>query len=95
MEAYYECLKSSSKYGYEVEYFWVSGVALSLVGFLGLIGNILSLVVLCRKTFRKMVFYNLLIELTCFDIIFIVSYGIHVAYISITCDRLTPCNTQC
>ena len=40
MDSLYECLKSPTKYGYEVEYFWISGVALVFVGFLGFIGNI-------------------------------------------------------
>ena len=91
MESYYECLKSPSKYGYEVEYFWISGVALVSVGFLGFIANALSIIVLCRKNFRKHVFYNLLIELACFDILFISSDAIHVGYKSMACqDSYNP-----
>ena len=86
MDSLYECLKSPNKYGYEAVYFWVSGVALVSVGFLGLIGNIFNLIVLSRKRFRKRVFYNLLIELTCFDILVILSYGIHVSYQSMACQ---------
>ena len=86
MDSLYECLSSPNKYGYEVVYFWVSGVALVSVGFLGLIGNIINLIVLSRKIFRRRVFYNLLIELTSFDILVILSYGIHVGYQSMACQ---------
>ena len=94
MDSLYDCLESPTKYGYEVEYFWISGVALVSVGFLGLIGNILSLIVLCQKTFRRRVFYNLLIELTCFDILFILSYGIHVGYQSMACQDIYNLNVS-
>ena len=85
MEALYACLKTPSKEGYEKEYFWISGVALVFVGFVGLIGNILCLFVLFRKEFRKKTFYNLLITMACFDTLFIISYGIKISYQSMAC----------
>ena len=85
MEALYECLETPSKEGYEKEYFWISGVALVMVGCIGLLGNSLSLLVLCTKQFRKNVFYNLLIILASFDSLFIISYGIKIGYQSMAC----------
>ena len=88
MESFYECLKAEdrwNKYGYEVEYFWVSGVILVFVGFFGFVGNITTLIVLCKKDFRKKVFYNLLIELACFDLLSILSICMEVGYRSMAC----------
>ena len=94
MDALYECLKSEKKYGYEAVYFWVSGVALVSTGFLGLIGNILNLIVLTRPKFRKRTFYNLLIQLTFFDILVLLSYGIHVGYQSMACTEIYNLNVS-
>ena len=85
LEAIYNCLTSPEKYGHEIDYFWISGVALVAIGILGLIGNALIIFVLCRKKFRKQVFYQLLTEMACFDILFILSYGIDVGYQSLFC----------
>ena len=73
MDDFYECLNATWKYGYEKEYFWVSGVTLLVIGIIGFIGNILSLLVLSRAEFRGIVFYNIMIELICFDTIYILS----------------------
>ena len=85
-ESFYACRNATWKYGHVEEYFWVSGVMLVTVGVLGIVGNILNLVVLCRQQFRKHIFYNLLSALACFDIIFIVSYSTSVGYTSLACN---------
>ena len=82
----YECLNATWKYGYEKEYFWVSGVTLLVIGIIGLIGNLLSLLVLCRAEFRGVVFYNIMIELICFDTIYILSNSVISAYDSMVCQ---------
>ena len=87
LHSLYECLRSSSKYGYDIEYFWISGVALVLVGFFGLIGNLFNLAVLFRPKFRNIVFYDLLITLALFDILFILSYGIDIGYQAMACRK--------
>ena len=80
-----DCLEYEGKYGYEMEYFWVSGVFLVMLGFLGLIGNILNLTILFRSTFRKDVIYQLLIVLSLFDTIYIFSYALDMGYYSMAC----------
>ena len=90
MESFYACLKAAdqwNKYGYEVEFFWLSGVILVFVGFFGFAGNIATLFVLGQKKFRNKVFYNLLIELACFDILSIVSLCVEVGYRSMACTK--------
>ena len=85
-ESFYACRNATWKYGHVEEYFWVSGVMLVTVGVLGIAGNILNLIVLCRKQFRNQVFYNLLTALACFDIIFIASFSTSVGYQSLACN---------
>ena len=81
----YSCLNVDWKFGYEKTVYWVSGVILSIVSFFGLLGNILNIIVLCQQKLRKNNFYNLLLALTCFDILFILSYGVNAAYESMAC----------
>eukprot|EP00096_Caligus_rogercresseyi_P007746 TRINITY_DN25769_c0_g1_i1.p1 TRINITY_DN25769_c0_g1~~TRINITY_DN25769_c0_g1_i1.p1 ORF type:complete len:392 (+),score=106.63 TRINITY_DN25769_c0_g1_i1:125-1300(+) len=59
--------------------FWFDGVLLSIVGLFGLVGNILSLVVLSRPKLRD-VFHRLLSALACFDILYIVCGGINYTF---------------
>ena len=75
-----DCLKYANYHGYDTEYFWVSGILLVLVGLIGLVGNVFNLIVLCRQTFRKKAFYSLLLQMACFDILFIISYGTCIGY---------------
>ena len=73
MESFYDCLEAWWKYGYEIEYFWVSGIVLVSVGILGLFGNVANLIVLFQPELRLKIFYKLLIVLAIFDILFIFS----------------------
>ena len=87
MNLLYACLDPwlcLDKHGYEKEYFWISGVFLVCVGFLGIAGNACNLVILCQEKLRKTIFYNLLAALAVFDTIFIISYGIDISYQSLT-----------
>ena len=85
MDSLYKCLESPSKHGYEKEYIWISGVLLVIVGLYGVIGNILSIIVLSQPLFRKNAFFNLLNLMACFDLLFILSYGIKIGYQSMAC----------
>ena len=81
----YNCLDPYHKYGYEIEYFWISGIVVTLIGVLGLIANILNLAVLFRPNFRKKSCYQLLITMALFDILFILSSVVHNGYYSMAC----------
>ena len=71
--------------GREAEFFWVSGVALVLVGAVGLVGNLLTLLVLRKSDLRKKTFFKLLIILALFDLLFILSYGTILGYRALAC----------
>jgi neuropeptide Y receptor type 1 len=60
---------------------------LVVVGFLGLAGTLLTILVLCRSDLRKRLFYKLLLTLACFDLLFIVSYGICLGYRELACHQ--------
>ena len=86
LESIYACLYASYKHGHEKEFFWVSGITLVGVGIFGIIGNILNLVVLCHRQLRRKTFYQLLILLACFDLLFLASYGVSIGYQSLACQ---------
>ena len=56
--------------------FWIGGVLISVVGIFGLIGNVLSILILLQPKLRKGTFNQLLVSLAVFDIICILSRGI-------------------
>ena len=86
MNSYYDCLHNESKYGYEKEYFWVSGICLVVVGMFGLFGNLTNFIILWQGNLRKNSFYQLLNALAFFDICFIVSFGIRDGYQALACE---------
>ena len=86
MSSFYDCLHKDLKYGYEKEYFWVSGVCLVVVGIFGFFGNLINFIILWRGKLRKNPFYQLLIALAFFDICFIVSWGIYEGYQAMACE---------
>ncbi|XP_040583841.1 FMRFamide receptor [Lepeophtheirus salmonis] len=59
--------------------FWFDGVLLSVVGLIGLFGNIMSLIVLSRPKMRD-VFHRLLSALACFDTLYIICGGINYTF---------------
>ena len=71
--------------GREAEFFWLSGVALVLVGGVGLVGNVLTLLVFIKSHLRKKPFFKLLITLALYDLLFIVSYGTILGYRALAC----------
>lgn len=85
MDRIYECLHYDGKYGREIETFWVSGVALCLVGFFGVVGNVLSMVIILRSSLRKKVFNQLLAAMAFFDTLYIVSTGIEEGHYGMVC----------
>ena len=88
--SFFSCLTVTHKHGFEREIFWISGVTMAVVAFIGLIGNIVNLIVLCQPEMKKFVFYQLLSALACFDIIFIIFYGGSFTYKSLACYPLNP-----
>ena len=59
--------------------FWVSGVSVVVVGFSGLVWNIIALITILSMK-KKSVFHKLLICLTIFDILFLLSAGIFMIH---------------
>ena len=52
--------------------FWSSGVATIITASLGIVGNVLSILVLCKKEMSSM-FHNLLLFLCMADLVFLLS----------------------
>ena len=52
--------------------FWSSGVATIITASLGIVGNLLSILVLCKKVMSSM-FHNLLLFLCMADLVFLLS----------------------
>lgn len=67
--------------------FWIEGVALSLVGIIGLAGNVLSLLVLTTSD-RKSSFNSHLVLLAVADSFFLLVYLLDVSYIDAFGHRL-------
>ena len=87
MGSYYDCFSNYDlKYGYEKEYFWISGVCLVVVGIFGFVGNIITCITLLSGNLRRNSFYQLLIVLSIFDICFILSLGIRDGYQALACE---------
>jgi len=87
MDFLYSCLSNYDvKYGYEKEYFWVSGVCLVIIGSLGFVGNVITCITLWSGSLRNNSFYQLLFMLAIFDIFFITRVGIHDGYQALACE---------
>ena len=84
----------SWKHGYDREFFWISGVLLLIVGTIGIFGNIFSIVILCQNRMRKTTFFNLLLVLCCFDILFLLSYGSVRVYDAFSCNPADYSNNE-
>ena len=56
--------------------YYFDGVLVSIFGFIGIIGNILTIIVLMRPKFKDC-FHKLLLALACYDTIFIICGGIN------------------
>lgn len=64
-------LNCSKSYGNKLD-FWISGIALNTIGFIGIIGNILSMIILSQSQMHSSITY-LLIGLARCDTIFIIT----------------------
>ena len=84
-DSYYECLKFDKKYGHEIEFFWIGGIALVVMATIGVLGNALSLITLLRPKFRNQAFYQILITLTLYDTLFIVTYAMCYGHYHMAC----------
>ena len=67
--------------GYDVKdiRFWCDGVLVSVIGSVGLVGNLLALIVLSRKNINDL-FHKLFFALACFDLVYIVCGGINYTF---------------
>ena len=63
----------------------MGGVAIVLVGTVGVVGNVLTLLVLWRSDLRKKTFFKLIVNLALFDLLFLLSYGTILSYRTLAC----------
>ena len=68
---------------YDYKY-WINGVSLMVVAIFGIIGTIMSIIVLLQTQFRNF-FSKLLIALCAFDCTFLIMSILHIALPSISC----------
>lgn len=64
---------------------WFDGVFLSLIGVIGLVGNLMALIVLSRPKLRD-VFHNLLFALACVDLLYIICGGVNYTFRAFEAD---------
>ena len=88
---------SCSEYSreYNIGAFWVHCIALIVVGIIGILGSILSIITLCgSEQLRKHVFYQLLVLLAFFDLLFVVFYGIDKGMGAVVGEEQKPMNEK-
>ena len=73
-------------YGFTKTYFWVGGILTLSCSIMGFVGNCCTLIFVCNRHTRRKLFYNLLFALACFDNVCIASFGMRLAYESLSVE---------